>query len=208
MQKVIQNLESKLREQLSVVASASLSVIGSSSASAASSDAQINNSLASLDPGLHDISCDDSVNLPKSPSRQPVQVNNSLAFADPGLNLNDISCDDDAASFLCPKSPVASQHQQQQQHGSLLVNNSLAMADPRLHETSCDGSILEAIDSATFLCPDPPSSSHQEAESTFTYSSAAPAKFRMSVSQGLVPRSTSSVNPITDTTVFSDNETA
>merc|ERR1719341_1672662 len=197
MQKVIQDLESKLEQQLSLVSSASLSLTGC--APAVASGAQINKSLASLDPALHDISCDEIVNFPKSPPRQPPQeVNNSLAFADPGFNLNDISCDDDAASFLCPKSPAALQHR------ALLVNNSLAMADPRLHETSCDGSILDTVDSATFLCPNPPSSSHQEAESTFTYSSAAPDKFRMSVSRGLVPRSTSTVAPLIDTTVFNE----
>merc|ERR1712015_208593 len=71
------------------------------------------------------------------------QINSSV---DQGLH--DISCDDGAASFLCANSPAS----------SLMVNNSLAMADPRLHETSCDASLLDTT-SETFLCPHPPPSS-------------------------------------------------
>merc|ERR1719228_231544 len=188
LQETIQSLEHQLAETRQQLNDAG-------SASAAVPNAQIN---SSVDKGLHDISCDESVSFPKSPSRPLAVVNNSLAFADPGLNLNDISCDDGAASFLCPKSPAS----------SLMVNNSLAMADPRLHETSCDASMLDTT-SETFLCPQPPPSSlssRSDAEATFTYSTAAPAKFRMSVSRGLVPREASANVPITNNTVV-DSET-
>ena len=116
LQETIQSLEHQLAETRQQLNDAG-------SASAAFPDAQIN---SSVDQGLHDISCDESVSFPKSPSR-----------------------------------PLA------------VVNNSLAMADPRLHESSCDASTLDTT-SETFFCPHPPPS-------------AVTAKFRMSVSRGLVP---------------------
>ena len=114
--KIIQSLEHQLTETHQQLNDAG-------SASAADPDARVN---SSVDQGLDDISCGESVSFPISPSR-----------------------------------PLA------------VVNNSLAMVDPRLHESSCDASTFDTT-SETFFCPHPPPS-------------AVTAKFRMSVSRGLVP---------------------